>query len=439
MQSGKYSYQKYRALLSLVCVCVLQFCCIFDAVRADVLTWSDCLKLASTNSTSLQTAREKLFQSETSALAAYGNLYPQISLQGSKQTSTQFSDGHLSDPVNQNSYGLSASQLLFDGFKTWAQKDAAASDYRAAQLDYSVTEAGVRYAVRNAFISLLNAQEQRTLAMLIKERRKQNVEMIRLRYEAGREHRGSLLVAEADLAQAEADVAQSARAIDLAILQLKKECSVPTTEITSVTENEPVAATTADKPDFAAMASANPTLRGLVQRIDSARHNLTAAYANYYPQLSFSYQTGSSGPDRPADNDIWTDSWSTGFSASYTLFDGNQTGANAYKFRSLLRQAQAQALDGRGSVIYLLAQTWTGVQNAQDDQVVRRKYLEAAEERAKIAGAQYASGLIDFNSWTIIEDTLVSARKSYLSARTTLLSAEANWIQAQGGGLNDQK
>ena len=67
---------------------------------------------------------------------------------------------------------------------------------------------------------------------------------------------------------------------------------------------------------------------------------------------------------------------------------------------------------------------------------VQKKFLEAAEERANIAQAQYSSGLILFDNWIIIEDNLVQVRKSFLDTQADALVTEANWIQAKGGMLD---
>ena len=68
---------------------------------------------------------------------------------------------------------------------------------------------------------------------------------------------------------------------------------------------------------------------------------------------------------------------------------------------------------------------------------VQDKYLQATIERAKIADAQYETGLIVFNDWTIIQDSLVSSQKSFVAAEAQLLISEAAWIQAKGGTLED--
>ena len=82
-----------------------------------------------------------------------------------------------------------------------------------------------------------------------------------------------------------------------------------------------------------------------------------------------------------------------------------------------------------------LEQTWAALQDSVGTVGVQKKFLDAAEERAKISEAQYSLGLIQFDNWTIIEDDLVNAKKTFLNAQANALLAEANWIQAKGETL----
>ena len=58
--------------------------------------------------------------------------------------------------------------------------------------------------------------------------------------------------------------------------------------------------------------------------------------------------------------------------------------------------------------------------------------------RAEIGEAQYSNGLISFDDWIIIEDSLVKTRKDFLDARISALAAEAVWFQAKGEVLTDE-
>ncbi|HPQ66718.1 MAG TPA: TolC family protein, partial [bacterium] len=60
------------------------------------------------------------------------------------------------------------------------------------------------------------------------------------------------------------------------------------------------------------------------------------------------------------------------------------------------------------------------------------QFLQADEERARISEAQYATGILSFDNWIIIEDNLVRTRKSYLSVKAEALRAAAEWEYRTG-------
>jgi outer membrane protein TolC len=82
-----------------------------------------------------------------------------------------------------------------------------------------------------------------------------------------------------------------------------------------------------------------------------------------------------------------------------------------------------------------LEQTWAALQDAVDNVEVQRKSLIATEERSNIAQAQFSTGFISYDNWTIIEDNLVNAKSAFLDAQANALLAEANWVQAKGETL----
>jgi outer membrane protein TolC len=399
-------------------------------VTADTLTWPDCVVIASANNKTLLIAREQVTAQTAAVSVAQGNFWPQISV----GANTQHAESTVQNPTvttKTDSVGYSAGvkQDVFDGFQTAEQVAAAQQTLEAVRYNYAVTETNVRQALRSAFVDLLKAQEQRSITELIATRRAQNMAMIKLRYDGGLEHRGSLLLAQADLAQAQADVASAARAITLSQRNIATILG-KTMDPFVVTENvEELQITT---PDFETIAETSDTLRELAAKLDAAKHSAAAVHAVQLPQIYANYQTGKSGNSWPPDDA----QWSLGGNLSFTVFDGNTNGANAAKADSAVRQANLQVLDGHQTVIFTLAQTWSALADTRDALTVAESFLVAAEERSKIADAQYASGLLTFDNWSIIEDNLVSAQKSLVAAKAAVLQAEANWVQACGGGLD---
>ena len=173
-----------------------------------MLTWEDCVKEAKKSHPDLISAEAVVNQAKANKAIATSNILPQVSTelrQSTSETATTRSDTY--------SYGLTAQQLLFDGLKTPYDIAAAAKNVKSAEYNYKVTSADIRLRLRTAFIELLKAQEFLTITEDISIRRKQNADLVQLLYDGGREHRGSLLTAQADLSQAEFEVTQAKRNI----------------------------------------------------------------------------------------------------------------------------------------------------------------------------------------------------------------------------------
>jgi outer membrane protein TolC len=253
-----------------------------------------------------------------------------------------------------------------------------------------------------------------------------------LRYEGGREHKGSLLTSEADLAQADYEVEQARRAIYLAQRQLTKELGrsqfVPVTAKVDFSVKEPAR----ERPDFDKLCESTPLLRRLVQLKEAAKFGVSSAKAQFFPTIYASGTLGNTNVDAFPDKN----EWSVGTTLSLPIFDGGNIIANVSKAKAALGQSAADERSGRDGVIYTLSNTWTQLQNAIDNVEVQKKILNAARERARISEAEYSIGLLLYDNWIIIENNLVAAKKSLVNAELTSMVAEANWVQAKGGTLD---
>ncbi|MDY6838938.1 MAG: TolC family protein [Thermodesulfobacteriota bacterium] len=414
-------------------ICVIIFLLTFSltaqGAAQEVLTWPDCVRKALKHHPDVISAKEKVRQAEADKKITKSAVLPQVTSEVSgKKSKTE------KQPEQESyAYRISGNQLLFDGFKTRSDLKAATQITLAQQYDYAVVSSNIRLALRKAFASLLRAQELISLTEEIAERRKQNVDLIQLRYEAGREHRGALLTAQADLAQATFEVGRAKRNLFVAQRELSKELGRkefgPIT-VTGSFDMEPVAG---DRPDFESLAKETPFLKELIARKESARWGVKSAKAEYLPQVYLNAAFGETATDWPPEEG----EWSAGLTLSLPIFEGGSRQARVSKSKSQLRQLAADEESGKDSVVLTLEKTWKALQDAADFVSVQKKFLDAGRERAKIAGAQYSTGLVAFDDWIIIENNLVSAKKAYLDAQADLLVAEANWYQAKGGTLED--
>ncbi len=395
----------------------------------EILTWQDCVRQALSQNPDLISARESLNQSLAQKKIAQSDLLPQVSASATS-TRARSTSGTEDDTYT---YGLNGEQLLFDGMKTIYSSRQAGLQAEAARFEYDVASSNVYLSLRQAFVELLRAEDLVRLTEEISARRKQNVDMVQLRYEAGREHKGALLTAQANLAQAQYEVKEAQRTLELARRNLLKELGRESFDQIKVKGELKLDSAVQTEPDLFLLAETTPFLQKLISRKDASLQGLKAAKADFWPAV---YASGSYGKT----NSQWPprdESWSTGIRVSLPLFEGAGRIQEVKKTRAAYNQADAEARSGRDSVIVTLAETWIDLMNAGDKVDVRRKFLAASEERSKIAQAQYSNGLISFDDWTIIEDGLVSDKKDFLNARADALKKEAFWLQAKGVTLEN--
>lgn len=396
----------------------------------EVLTWQDCIKEAAKNHPDLIAAKESVKQSEADKKITASPLFPQID--SNLDASTSRTDTGTSNTVGDSyTYGLTGTQLLFDGAKTINNVRAASENIKASQQSYKFTSSEVRLRLRTAFVNLLRAQELVKVAQDIIKIRRGSLELITLRYESGLEHKGALLTAEANLAEANFELSQAKRDVELAQRQLTKEMGRKDFILMQVSEDFKVSDTAKEKPDLEKIAENNPALQQIIAQKNSADFGLKSTYANFSPTLS-----GSAGANK--DSSHWppkNDQWNLGLTLSMPIFEGGLRLAQVSQAKALLNQLMANERSTKDSVVVSLEQAWVNLQDAIETVQVQYKNLIATNERSKIAEAQYSTGFITYDNWTIIEDNLVSAKRKYLDAQAGAMLAEANWIQAKGETL----
>ncbi|MFO7871411.1 MAG: TolC family protein [Kiritimatiellia bacterium] len=393
------------------------------------LTWNDCVREAIGNHPDLVSTRAETEQAEAAEDSARAALLPQVDAGASARKSG--AEGSNSESY---SYDVSAGQLIYDGGKTANSVREAKEGERSARLKEKVVSSEVRLRLRNAFVDLLNAKELVKITGQIARRRARNLKLVELRYEAGKEHKGSLLTAEAQAAEAEKEKRQAARKHDLTQVTLAKELG--RAEPTGLVVKGQLKARDeeAEKPDFRKLAEENPIIARIASARAVAEYRLRSAKADYAPTVRLSAGAGRSSDEWPPDSD----SWNVGLSLSLPLFEGGSRSAELRRRRAGVTAAEAAEKGTMLSVVETLAETWAAYRDAIDSTSVRKKFLEAARERARIAEAQYSSGLISFNNWIIIEDNLVNVEKAWLQTQAAAMKAHARWVYAKGGTLEDE-
>ena len=397
----------------------------------EVLSWDDCLRLAALQHPDLLSAKEIIRQSQDTKIISASTLWPQVSSDLSITRTRSNPSIDVSSNSTTYAYGVSGTQLIFDAFKTTNSVKAAKENIKASQWNFQFVSSQVRLRLRTAYINLWKSQELIKLTKDILDIRNQNLDLITKYYNSGIENSGSLLTAQANLAEAKFETNQARRVLEVAQRGLIKEIGVRGIGNIQADSGIMLSATYQQKPDFEAMVNDNPQLLQIIAQTNAAAFEARSGWGNLWPALALVGGAGKSDTRWPPD----AGSAQVGLAVTWPLFEGGLRMAQLDQARSVYKGLQYQQQSLKEVIILSLEQTWSDLQDAIEQVDVQKRFLEANQERSRISQKQYSIGLLSFNEWTIIEDNYVGIKKIYLNTQANALLAEANWIASQGRTL----
>lgn len=400
------------------------------AAAAGAMTWDDCVRELIDTNPELRAAREAVEKSRADVSSAYGPFLPQVSAGASASRSNTELDTGYQDSSTYN-INLAASQSLFSGFHDLATLRRYQALLSAAESTFVSVKATLSYNLTAAFARLHYAQDFLGVAALIAERRKENVNLVEMRFEAGRENKGSFLRSKAYNRQALFDVTQATRGIKAAQQQLAAAMGHLDSEGLTVTGRWDIGAAS-EPPDYRDLSRRTPDYRVADAQVRAAREGVRIAASDFYPDWSVSGMVG-----RQDDQSIIPDNdqWSVGTVISIPLFRGGQTYYAMRGAKADRRAAEAKLANTGNQMTAALEDKFTAWQNALELTGVQAEFLQAAEVRSEIARSQYQNGLLSFEDWDLIENDLIDKQKAMLASRRDAVIARAAWEKTAGTGV----
>lgn len=407
---------------------------------AETLSWKQCVEEAARSNPELNSSREGVLSSRYLTKSAHGNFFPQISGNLGYSNGDSFntpgtltpSGSILTTGTNRSvfSSSLQASQNIFNGFADKAKVGQARANEGIATAGLESAQARISFDLKSAFAGLQFAQSSQKLAQDIMKRRKDNKDMVELRFDGGQENKGSLLLSQANLKDAQFGSLQAKDDVKTAQQQLAKALGRDSAEGLRVSGNIPLSP---PKPaaDLDTMMRNTPDYRDAVSRKKFAKESVTAARSAFFPALNVNAAVGTQD-----DSFFPTEgAWSVGTNLSIPIFNGGRDFYNLKSAKANDAAASFNQSDTEKTVKSSLVQAYTTYEESVERLQTDQSFLEAATVRADIARAQYNNGLLSFQDWDIIENDLISRQKAVLQSRRDRIIAEAAWEQAQGKGV----
>jgi outer membrane protein len=364
------------------------------------LSWKECVMEVLENNPELRSSLDNVKSKEYSVKGSYSSLLPQISGALGYQQGTSYTSSTISPNYSAR---LSLNQNIFNSFYDYAKIKQAKASLESANAELNSAKAKLSYDLKFAYAELLYSKSSLELNKNIVERRKDNLNSVELRFESGRENKGSVLLSKAYLEQARYEHIQAENNIDFAKANLARVLGRSEYSDFFIKDNIPPIKEF-NKPDFKKIALDTPEYIIAIAKENAAKANLTEARSGFLPSLIFSGEYGRSDTSWFPNNKAW----SLGLTLSIPLFN---SGRDYYAANSASYAVDSEALtrqDLLNRLISRLKKAYHEYMEAAQKFIVDESFLKALRVRAEIARSMYNNGLISFTDWDLIENDLIT-------------------------------
>lgn len=393
------------------------------------LSWEACLAQTRANNPDLVSARAAVRELEYGVASASSGFLPQINASASVSRGQREANDQWNDTESSGA-SLSLSQDLFSGGGNIASRRRALAQLDVGNEQYRKTLSDVELRTRLAFIDVLYAQDLVELTEKIEERRGNNVRLIQLRFDGGRENAGSLARSKAQYAQSQYEVREAKRSLTYALRNLA--AAMGQMEMVPGAAGDLMAAAPDELIDLQSLMKQTPDYKVATTQIEASKQGMKVTRSSRFPQISFGASAGIG--DQNADRWFakYDGSWNVGIDARMPIYSGNRLKSEVAAAKEKIIQSEMGLMDTANSLMASLQQSWNLYKDAVENEAVQKELYDAEKLRAEISTAKYKQGLLSYEDWDIIESNLINQGKTHLARRRTAEIQQARWKNALG-------
>jgi len=381
------------------------------------LDWIKLKKILKENNPEIQNALRNLDKYKLLYKSSKAEFYPDFSISGSVRKSK--------DSDTDSSLGINGKLDLFRGFKNSISLDISKMEVENKKLELKRVLADKVYNLRIAYGEVVYLKNLIKILEKILKRKKENLDIVVLRYEAGKEDIGVKLKQEADFKASQFELEKRKRELEVKKTKILKE-------INSDFENFEITGTlkfTFDKDiGINKIINAVPEYQIKENEIEVSKLNLKYDKSPFYPEVNFSGSVSKSGDRFSLDEN----SWNLRINVSYPFFSKGKDFYNLKISEIELKKSEEDFSDTVNELKLNLKEAHTNLINSIENIEVLELYLKAIKERAKISRVKYVNGLISYEDWDRIENDYINAEKNLLEAKFSAFKNYAIFLKVIG-------
>ncbi|MDR1522348.1 MAG: TolC family protein [Endomicrobium sp.] len=386
------------------------------------------------NNPRLKVAQQDLNNAKQEYYSTFSSFLPKVVASG--RVSDTKNELQSLNIIRDYSLAIEGSLSLFEGFSSYNELREKSAKLKVAQADYNRVVSDIRYEVHCCYINLMWAYETVSLLEKIKERRKENRDLIQLKYNSGNVDIGSLKRCDADVALAEYNLEKAKRNIQTASAALlnaigRSDDIIIEKSIYHLWHKDKIL----QKPDYSVLIKTIPEFLNAQYSFEMYKSINHKTKSQWLPSVNLFGSVGK--------NDYkWipeAQNSTARLTISYPLFTGskryrdvkiasNQMKIASYKFASTINFLKSKAIENYNNLL-----------DACEVIATRAFYVESSKLQSEISTKKYINGLCNYYDWYSIQNDYISAQQNLLDAKKDASIMEAKWLNFIGKGFDSDK
>jgi outer membrane protein len=347
-------------------------------------------------------------------------------------TSTNTGGGQsLANSFDLYSFGVSASQLIYDFGQTGERYSAAKSSVEATRYEEAVTRLNIVSTVRQAYFSARANKDLVDVASETLDNQQKHLVQVQAFVQVGTQPEIALAQQKAAVANALVQLIAARNNYDTAKAQLNQAAGLMGGTSYDVLDEEEPPIDDEDQPLETLVEKAfasRPELANLWKQEDAQHATIRSAKGGYGPSIAASGGASEAGTSL----DTLSPNVNVGVSLTWELFQGGLTAAT-------VRQAEANLTSIKAQQDLELLQVQLGVNSAQLAVRAAKSTIGAANdalasaaEQLRLAEQRYATGVGNIIELDDAQVTYTGAAAQVVTAKYNLASARAQLLAALG-------
>ena len=412
---------------------------VFTAQAQKVWTLDECINYALEHNLDLQKTQLAQQQAEYQYKSSKNAWLPTLSANAGEYLgfgqSPSYTGVYVSDNSSSTSFGASLSVPLFQGLNLYNTAKADALNLQATEMDQKAAQLNLKLNVMAFYMQVLYGKEQVEIARRQTELSAEQLEKTQQLFESGRIAEADVYESRAQLASDQANLTQAETDLALSLLTLTQALEIEDSEGFEISEPEAFFASQNQELDAPqttiTQALLNqPSMEAARLRLQKSQYDLKATKSAWYPSLDF-YAGYSNGlyqyftadyPNTAFDEQLKRNGRAQlGFSLNIPIFNGMKT---KYRVKMTELSIADQQIDLENTEKTLRKEIRQAYGNARSAQQ-KMEAMENSLDASRVA-YEYAQSGFEMGKKTLLE--LNESKTRFHKAESDLLQARYEYL-----------